>query len=881
MTLLRKLADRFDGAADPDPGLAAGDILSLRSELDDLGRRASVFAERLDDLGPRFDYVAASSQSVAAFERRLAILESSLEQAEARAAETLQHTAEIEGRRESLQELISRATKLVSKMEALTQDRAAVAQFDQRLPVLKGECQQISEQHTALQREVDLVHTTLAALIEDAGTTRQVSREARENTDKTAAIIADVQHRLEALPAIDRTAQNVDAQLQALNALAEHVSAKLKALENQHQMVDRALVESRRVNEMVWDMEVQIGKVANGSTLAAQAEENLARLERLQQEIAERDEEATRVRIEAARSAEQQQRDATELLRAVEGQVNRLALNRKQMETLSERVVAAEAALLDAEQRIGTMAAADQALAGLSEKVDGLASRITDMIDQAQALEQKQALLSRLEERLVELEGTTKRTDWQFESLTQRRSELTALKAEFEAFDRTYAGAQTLVDRLLEDKTALMQFAERSSSFVETAKTIETRIGHVTASIAQAEANAVKVLGMSQTVDDLASQIADLTPRLQLVEDLAARLNDLNGLSADVDHKLTAQLARQADLDGVRVSCEGLTLQLADAQQKLAALGSAQTRLAPLTDLIARLEDELSATRGRVDALHRDEESVAAQEGRLETLNASARALALDVAQRMETMQSLHAELTRVAALKEHLSGDLAQMLSMQCEAFAKGREAEDQLRQLADRCNQIHDQQSHLDVVEGMMAAFEGRLRAIAQLSERVDARMNTIAARERIVEAVRHEIETIHDVARKSHEDLTAIAGQREQIAQGTADVTRLMEALAGTSAAIEDVDRRGRIVDDVRRKADAVAHLLDDVRVTLDAVGVQKAMIDHVADKVAHLDDVLAEARATTKALQAERSMAQRIVDNLRNVHARTGAEIRQLD
>jgi DNA repair exonuclease SbcCD ATPase subunit len=591
-------------------------------------------------------------------------------------------------------------------------------------------------------------------------------------------------------------------------------------------------------------------------------------------------EEATRARADEAQRAEQQQRDGSELLRTVDGQLDRLALNSKQIETLSERVAAAEAALVDAEKRLGGVSASEQAVVALSETVDGLSSRITQLTGQAQALEQKQAMLSRLEERLADLEATTKRTDWQFESLTQRRGELTALKAEFEAFDTTYAGAQTLVDRLLEDKKALEQFADRSSDFMETAGTIEARIDRITASVAQAEENAVKALAMSPTVDELASQIAGLTPRLQLVEDLAARLRELNGLSADVDRKLTAQLSRQADLDGVRVSCEGLALQLTDAQQKLAALCAAQTRLAPVTDLIARLEADLSATRSRMDALQRDEEAVAAQEGRLETLNVSARALALDVAQRIETVQSLQAELTRVAALKEHLRGDLAQLLSLQCETFANAREAEEQLRQLADRCKQIDERRSHLDIVEQTMAAFEGRLRTIEQLSAGVDAKMNTIAARERIVEAVRQEIETIHDVARKSHEDLAAIAGQRERIEQGTADVTRLLEALAGTDAVMEDVERRSRVVDEVRRKADAVAHLLDDVRVMLDTVGEQKAMIDQVSEKVAHLDDVLAEARGTTKALQAERKMAQRIVENLRNVHARASADIRQL-
>jgi chromosome segregation ATPase len=67
---------------------------------------------------------------------------------------------------------------------------------------------------------------------------------------------------------------------------------------------------------------------------------------------------------------------------------------------------------------------------------------------------------------------------------------------------------------------------------------------------------------------------------------------------------------------------------------------------------------------------------------------------------------------------------------------------------------------------------------------------------------------------------------------------------------------------------------------MRITLDTVSEQKAMIDHVSENLARLDDVITEARGTTKALQAERKLAQRIVENVRSVHARAGADIRQV-
>ena len=62
-----------------------------------------------------------------------------------------------------------------------------------------------------------------------------------------------------------------------MNALAEHVTSKFKALEHQHQTIEHALVESRKVAEMVWNMDAQIVKLNEGSAMTARVEETVAK----------------------------------------------------------------------------------------------------------------------------------------------------------------------------------------------------------------------------------------------------------------------------------------------------------------------------------------------------------------------------------------------------------------------------------------------------------------------------------------------------------------------------------------------------------------------------------------------------------------------------
>ena len=56
-------------------------------------------------------------------------------------------------------------------------------------------------------------------------------------------------------------------------------------------------------------------------------------------------------------------------------------------------------------------------------------------------------------------------------------------------------------------------------------------------------------------------------------------------------------------------------------------------------------------------------------------------------------------------------------------------------------------------------------------------------------------------------------------------------------------------------------------------------QKAMVDHVFAELARLEYLVQEARGTMKALQAERDVAQRIVENVRQIHTRAISEERK--
>src|SRR3954453_8683704 len=135
---------------------------------------------------------------------------------------------------------------------------------------------------------MDQIRGIATALSQDYAKIRETSREAREDTTAAMTTVKEGEQKLGPLAQLHELSQSTEARLNSLNALSEHVSRKAKALESQQQAVEHAVVQANRVNEMVWSMDVQIGKLTDGMKQAAKAEETIGRIERLAQDTGER-----------------------------------------------------------------------------------------------------------------------------------------------------------------------------------------------------------------------------------------------------------------------------------------------------------------------------------------------------------------------------------------------------------------------------------------------------------------------------------------------------------------------------------------------------------------------------------------------------------------
>ena len=829
-----------------------------------LGGRLEVLAARVDD----FENVRRQAQTV---ESRVVALEERVQEALAREAQVDEHRSAIEA-------LASLARSAGANVEELKKEGAAFLQLEERLPRLWKEFQPLFEQQATLKNDLDALRGGILTLSQDAETGRDAALKARAHAIKVTETVTELQQKFEPLSQISALSKDTDAQLRTLNGLSEHVAAKIKALEDQQSVVERALVESRRVHEMVWDMENQLKKLDEGSKRAARVEETLAALQRMQAATNSTLEEASRARENFRRDVDRQDRDAQSLIETVRRQLDQLAGNKHEIETVHERLRLVQTGLAAAETRVEAVSTREQELEQLLERMQHIAARVQELAASAESLHRKQASLGALEERLDALEAAAKRTQWQFESLAEHRKDLDALKTEIQTVHTTYEQTATLLDKLRTDKREIEVFLDRAGSFMAQASQFEIKVDALTAQIVSAEASAAKTTSVADAVGDLAARLAALEPRTQIVEDLEGRLNALSALSHDVDRRLGEQLSARTELESVKVVCEGLGAQVTDAQQKLAAVNAARLELEPAIDRLAVLQHDLEHARAALQALQRDDDTLAAQDRRLVELSETSRALSLDAAQRLETVQGLHQELDKAGTLREQLVGELAQIQKQHRDTFAQIEAADDQFNRLDTLWKKLEQRRSQLTEAEQTLGQVDGRMDELRRLTDVVERKIQNLAEREQVVEAVRRGIEGVHALGQKSQADLDVISERRAEIASATSEMERVRDSLAVTHERIVAIENRRQLVDDVQRKADTIMNLLGDVQITLDSVSEQKAMVDHVFAELARIEYLVQEARGTMRALQTERDVAQRIAENVRQFHARANGDER---
>ncbi|MDQ3069988.1 MAG: hypothetical protein M3R55_09705, partial [Acidobacteriota bacterium] len=119
----------------------------------------------------------------------------------------------------------------------------------------------------------------------------------------------------------------------------------------------------------------------------------------------------------------------------------------------------------------------------------------------------------------------------------------------------------------------------------------------------------------------------------------------------------------------------------------------------------------------------------------------------------------------------------------------------------------------------------------------------------------------------------DLEFVEEHRADVLTLKTRVEELVTSIRDTEARLADITAKKRLVDEVQLKVGVITNLLEDVRVNMETVGEQRAVLDHVMENLSKLNEMVSSGQSTLRALQAERELAERIERGIKALRSKT--------
>ncbi|MCA1650172.1 MAG: hypothetical protein LC753_07770 [Acidobacteria bacterium] len=439
-------------------------LATAGKSLQEVDEKAGKAAARLEDVSGRVAGVAGRVKELEAIDARVRALADAVARAEQEAQKLTAPDSDFQKHRQAVHQLSSQVLQTRDSLDALKQEQAVLDELRETLRHTQTDVKDSADRTGALKSEFEQLRSLGTHLTQEIGRVKDVSREMHDEAGSTLTIVKEVEKKLGPVAQLQEMSKTTEERMATLNALAEHVGQKIKSLENQKHVVERAVIESNRLSEMIWNMDVQITKLNEASRETTRTEELIERVEKMSREVAEQLDAGAKARDAFALDLVKLEKDRTSLTDFVRTHSDRIAVERKQFEVFEQRMRALQATVAEAEKGIQSLAAREQLTATVSQRVDQIASQLAALSTQAEDLQRKHVALESLQEALGQVDALGKKTARQYETLTRSREHLETLRKDIDAFYTSHAAAVELRDGFAADRAAQDAFLERRSS---------------------------------------------------------------------------------------------------------------------------------------------------------------------------------------------------------------------------------------------------------------------------------------------------------------------------------------------------------------------------------------------------------------------------------
>ena len=483
----------------------------VRDKAIDASEQLAAIVARIGDLDKRvagFEAIGAQVEEVTDIVR----------QAQQAAALMADSGGQLEKHREAMEQLAIEYRETRTAIEALGAQRQIVTDAHDELQRSHADLRGAIDQTAFITRELNQLRSQATELANEQAAISKAAEQVQDNTAVVTRTVHDIESRIASLGTLHELASTTEERLKSLNALGEYVTVKMKALETQRVTIDHAASEAGRLNELVWAMEAQIGKLEEGNRQVARAEEVLRHTEELAEEVQDELDAATVRRDLFTRETARMEKEGAQLIQTVRAQVERLAIEGRSLDAHEQRVANLQEALATAERQLETVHGRQETVGALDRKAEALGQTVRQLSTELGELSRRRAEVDALEERLARVETTARETEARQARLESGRQQLDELRAELEAIHASRATAAELCSQLNADRSALEAAGENIARFTVEAPAIETRIDTLLAKFRLLD-DADRMAGQTrETITELEATLARSSEKLQFVE---------------------------------------------------------------------------------------------------------------------------------------------------------------------------------------------------------------------------------------------------------------------------------------------------------------------------------------------------------------------------
>jgi DNA repair exonuclease SbcCD ATPase subunit len=661
----------------------------------------------------------------------------------------------------------------------------------------------------------------------------------------TESRVAAVERTMGELTQAATEAVQTRRQLGTLKALADLVGQKVSTLEQQRDVVDRALSQAGRLDELMREIEGKIRRHEESAKGLGELEAKVSELKGLHIEALDRGEEIARNHAEVKRADEELKVRLAALRDDVQRSVKRFELENQGLDAVSQRIVDLRGGLTDVETRFRALDESSRTVGeararadGLVTQLDGVAESVAQLETQAERVRGVEAAAGRLGETVEDMTQRVGRIEKAQPNVAAALQDIASLRGTHEAVKDALEQVQ-----LAESEMARVRegHAATKSWLTSTTESVQGLRGEL-AAVEELKPVVERVRAEAERVSQAQ---ASLETRGRAVEDLTARLTQLGTLGGQLDERSRGLLGRMDDAD--------------ERFKALAAHAEEAERIEKLVPAAVATVERAERRAADVDA------AVAALETRahnVEGLAERTRVLGQELDQRQAALDKATEHLERAAQLREQASV-AAQQLEERTGQLTTGlATAGGRLSEITGTLDAIDSRTESLRFAQKRMTQFEERLAKWEAIELRLTRALEQVTQRQATLDGIQADMHRLFEVAERTVDGVRTIAAAKEEVSQTRAMLENVLALVGHVHDAANGLEHRKRQVEQAEERLGRVESLAAEMRSSLEMLHGQKAILDQVMQKAGALELGSKQAEGLIERLREERDVTDKV-------------------